>query len=72
MYAGSGKYRSRGAQGSAASAFVVDRSISFSIGEPLYRFRRYKPAFDDLPWEDDLRDSRRNAIRLENRRNPSH
>lgn len=31
-------------------AFVSDRSISFTIGEQLYRWRKYRPDFDQLPW----------------------
>lgn len=44
----------RGANGSSHTAFVTDRSISFDIDEKLYRWRGYKPAFDELPWKDGL------------------
>ena len=47
---GTGQYRTRGADELGHTAFVSDRSISFDIGEQLYRWRGYKPAFDDLPW----------------------
>lgn len=51
---GTGLYRMRGANGSSHTAFVTDRSISFDIDEKLYRWRGYKPAFDELPWKDGL------------------
>ncbi len=47
---GTGEYRTRGADGVSHTAFVSDRSIAFDIGEQLYRWRGYKPSFDDLPW----------------------
>jgi hypothetical protein len=47
---GTGEYRTRGADGVTHTAFVSDRSIAFDIGEDLYRWRGYQPAFDDLPW----------------------
>jgi hypothetical protein len=47
---GTGQYRSRGADPRYDTAFVKDRSISFQIGERLYRSRGYLPSFDDLPW----------------------
>ena len=50
MREGTGKYRTRGIDGKTDTAFVKDRSISFDIGERLYRERGYLPAFEDLPW----------------------
>jgi hypothetical protein len=47
---GTGQYRNRGADPLLNTAFVKDRSISFDIGERLYRSRGYLPPFDDLPW----------------------
>jgi len=47
---GTGQYRSRGADDQSHTAFVNDRSIAFDIGEKLYRWRGYKPDFDELPW----------------------
>lgn len=47
---GTGEYRTRGADGVSHTAFVSDRSIAFDIGEQLYRWRGYKPPFDELPW----------------------
>jgi hypothetical protein len=54
MNGAKGKYRTHGADGSTDTAFVTDRSISFDIGEQLYRWRGYEPGFDDLPWKEDL------------------
>lgn len=51
MTNGTGKYRMRGIGGRPDTAFVVDRSISFDIGERLYRDRQYLPSFDQLPWK---------------------
>ena len=48
---GSGRYRTRGVDGGSDLAFVVDKSISFQVGERLYRSRGYSPPFDQLPWE---------------------
>lgn len=53
MTNGTGKYRTRGIDGKTDTAFVVDRSISFDIGERLYRDRHYLPSFDQLPWQSD-------------------
>lgn len=50
---GTGKYRTRGSGGEPDTAFVKDSSISFDIGERLYRERGYLPWFDDLPWRDE-------------------
>ncbi|HEY0626984.1 MAG TPA: hypothetical protein VGD10_09645 [Allosphingosinicella sp.] len=47
---GTGEYRLRGADGHTHTAFVNDRSIAFNISEKLYRWRGYKPSFDELPW----------------------
>ncbi len=47
---GTGQYRTRGGDGAGDTAFVSDRSISFTIGEQLYRWRKYRPDFDELPW----------------------
>jgi hypothetical protein len=47
---GTGQYRSRGTNEQSHTAFVNDRSISFDIGEQLYRWRGYVPDFDQLPW----------------------
>ena len=47
---GTGKYRTHGIGGEPDTAFVKDRSISFDIGERLYRERGYLPWFDELPW----------------------
>ncbi len=47
---GTGQYRTRGADDLSHTAFVSDRSISFDIGEQLYRWRGYRPDFDELPW----------------------
>ena len=46
---GTGRYRTRGADNDSHTAFVTDRSISFEIGERLYR-SSYAPPFDELPW----------------------
>lgn len=47
---GTGQYRTRGANDESHTAFVNDRSISFDIGEKLYRWRGYKPPFEELTW----------------------
>jgi len=47
---GTGQYRCRGANDQSHTAFVNDKSISFDIGERLYRWRGYVPDFDQLPW----------------------
>lgn len=47
---GTGQYRKRGMDDDGHTAFVNDRSIAFDIGERLYRYRGYLPAFDELPW----------------------
>ncbi len=52
---GTGKYKTRGVGGKPDLAFVVDKSISFQMGEMLYRNRGYLPRFDELPWEDGKR-----------------
>jgi hypothetical protein len=51
---GTGQHRSHGAAGRPDTAFVKDKSISFDIGERLYRQRGYSPSFDELPWEEDM------------------
>ena len=51
MVDGIGKHRMHGEGGKPDLAFVVDKSISFEIGEMLYRNRGYSPPFDQLPWE---------------------
>lgn len=48
---GTGRYRTRGVDGKPDLAFVVDKSISFQMGEMLYRNRGYSPPYDQLPWE---------------------
>lgn len=48
---GTGRYKTRGTDGGPDLAFVVDKSISFEMGEMLYRNRGYSPPFDQLPWE---------------------
>ena len=50
MRSGTGKYRIKAAEGREDTAFVADKSISFEIGEQMYRWRGYQPAFDELPW----------------------
>jgi hypothetical protein len=47
---GTGQYRTRGLDEESHTAFVNDRSISFDIGEKLYRWRGYAPDFELLPW----------------------
>jgi len=47
---GTGQYRTRGLDDDSHTAFVNDHSISFDIGERLYRWRGYTPDFDLLPW----------------------
>ena len=54
---GAGKYRTRGTGGQPDTAFVSDRSISFDIGERLYRERGYLPPFDELPWAGEALDA---------------
>jgi len=54
MMQGTGKYRTRGERGLPHTAWVTDRSISFDIGEDLYRWRGYAPSFDELPWKHEL------------------
>ena len=54
MADGTGRYRTKGIGGAADTAWVTDRSISFDIGEQLYRWRGYQPSFDELPWKSDL------------------
>jgi hypothetical protein len=49
---GTGKYRTRGRDESGHTAFVKDKSISFDIGERLYRWRGYVPPWDELPWNE--------------------
>lgn len=49
---GTGKYRTRGVDDLSHKAFVTDKSISFSVGERLYRSRGYAPPFDELDWQD--------------------
>ncbi|HEV2746471.1 MAG TPA: hypothetical protein VGW34_04140 [Allosphingosinicella sp.] len=51
MRDGTGKHRTRGADGAPDTVWVVDRSISFDIGERLYRDRGYSPPFEQLPWK---------------------
>jgi hypothetical protein len=53
MVDGTGKHKRRGVDGKPDLAFVVDRSISFDMGEMLYRNRGYLPSFDELPWKDE-------------------
>jgi hypothetical protein len=53
MMDGTGQYRTRGADERSHKAFVKDKSISFLIGEGLYRSRGYAPPFDDLDWLED-------------------
>ena len=50
MVNGMGKYKRHGVGGKPDLAFVVDKSISFEMGEMLYRNRGYSPPFDQLPW----------------------
>ena len=50
---GTGLYRVRGVDELSHTAFVTDKSISFSIGEGLYRSRGYAPPFDDLAWREE-------------------
>lgn len=50
---GTGQYRTRGVDELSHTAFVTDKSISFSIGEKLYRWRGYAPPFDDLAWREE-------------------
>ncbi|HEY0446463.1 MAG TPA: hypothetical protein VGD19_08405 [Allosphingosinicella sp.] len=50
MVNGTGKHKERGVGGKPDLAFVVDKSISFQIGEMMYRNRGYSPPFDQLPW----------------------
>lgn len=66
---GIGQYRTRGANDLSHTAFVSDRSISFDIGERLYRWRGYVPAFDELPWIEigDLPPARAKMPRLKQR-----
>jgi hypothetical protein len=52
MMTGTGKYRTRGVGGKPDLAFVVDKSISFQMGEMLYRNRGYSPSYDDLPFHE--------------------
>jgi hypothetical protein len=47
---GKGQYRTRGADDASHTVFVNDRSISFNIGEQLYRWRMYEPPFEELSW----------------------
>jgi hypothetical protein len=49
-----GRFRIRGVNGAPNSARVADGTISFDIGEDLYRQRHYQPSFDNLPWQDEL------------------
>jgi len=51
MTNGTGLYRTKGSGEAPDTAFVKDRSISFDIGERLYRERKYSPSFDELPWK---------------------
>jgi hypothetical protein len=51
MVNGTGRFKTRGLDGKPDLAFVVDKSISFEMGEMLYRNRGYSPPFDQLPWE---------------------
>ena len=48
---GRGKHKTRGLDGKPDLAFVVDKSISFDMGERLYRDRGYMPPFEELPWK---------------------
>jgi hypothetical protein len=52
MMTGTGKYKTRGVGGKPDLAFVVDKSISFQMGEMLYRNRGYSPSYDDLPFHE--------------------
>lgn len=54
MADGTGRYRTRGIGDATDTAWVTDRSISFDIGEQLYRWRGYQPPFDELPWSTEL------------------
>jgi hypothetical protein len=51
MTNGTGLHRTKGMGEEPDTAFVKDRSISFDIGERLYRDRKYAPPFDELPWK---------------------
>ena len=53
MREGTGRYRIHSATGVPNTVFVVDRSISFEIGESLYRERGYLPSLDELEWKED-------------------
>ncbi len=49
---GNGKYKTRGVGGKPDLAFVVDKSISFQMGEMMYRNRGYSPPFDELRYKE--------------------
>jgi hypothetical protein len=50
---GKGIYRRRGIGGSPNTVRVVDGSISLDVPEKLYTQRRYSPPLEDLPWNDE-------------------
>lgn len=52
MRDGTGIHRRHGVDGAPNIAWVVDRSISFEVGEMLYRQRGYFPPFDELEWRE--------------------
>lgn len=49
---GTGIHRRHGVGDAPNIVWVVDRSISFEIGEMLYRQRGYSPPFDELEWRE--------------------
>jgi hypothetical protein len=48
-----GVYRIPGVDGLPNDVRVDDDGIGVPLEEPLYRARGYKPAVDDLPWQND-------------------
>jgi hypothetical protein len=51
---GKGRSRTRGKDGAADTARVVDQSVAFDCPERQYRARGYKPDFEDLAWSADV------------------
>jgi hypothetical protein len=68
---GTGKYRTRGIDGAPNTVRVVDKSISLDMPEQLYVQRGYSPPIDDLPWNEEPPQARKEATSRGNGRRRS-
>jgi len=49
-----GIYRTLGGEGLPNYAWVIyGTAAAFDVPEEYYRYRQYKPAFEDLPWKEE-------------------